>query len=150
MAITFPIGKADPEALRLLRVTKKALKRGIKKTKAGNTIGDVGNTIQRFVESQGFCVVKDLCGHGIGKDLQEDPKVLNYGQRGKGEKIKEGMVLCLEPIVSMGNGEMKEGEDGFSFVTADNSLSAHFEHMVAVTEKGPRVLTEIKTLNIRR
>jgi methionyl aminopeptidase len=145
MAFTLPVGKANPEALRLLRVTKKALKRGVKKVRPGNTVGDLGNAIQRYVESQGFSIIKDLCGHGIGKELQEDPKILNYGKRGEGEELKEGMVICIEPIVSMGDGTMKEGDDGFSFVTGDGSLSAHFEHMMAITSKGARVLTEIKS-----
>ncbi len=152
MAVTMPVlnpsagrarvGKVDPEAARLIRVTKKALKRGIKKVRPGNTFGDIGNTIQRYVESQGFNVIRDLCGHGIGKDLHEDPQILNYGKRHAGSKIKEGMVFCLEPMVTMGDWKIKKGKDGFSFVTVDNSLSAHFEHMMAVTKDGCRVLTE--------
>jgi len=152
MAVTVPVlnpsagrtrvGKVDPEAARLIRVTKKALKRGIKKVRPGNTFGDIGNTIQRYVESQGFNVIRDLCGHGIGRELHEDPKILNYGKRHSGPEIKEGMVFCLEPMVTMGDWKIKKGKDGFSFVTVDNSLSAHFEHMMAVTKDGCRVLTE--------
>jgi len=142
MAITLPIGKVSPEALRLIRVTKKALKRGIKKVRPGNTIGDIGNTIQRYVESQGFNVVRELCGHGIGRDLHEDPQILNYGKRHKGEEIKEGMVLCLEPMVTIGNWKLKKTRDGFGYKTADETLSAHFEHTVAVTKDGAKVLTQ--------
>jgi len=144
MAVTIPVGKIGPEAARLIRVTKKALKRGIKKVKPGNTFGDIGNAIQRYVESQGFNVIRDLCGHGIGRELHENPKILNYGKRHSGPEIKEGMVFCLEPMVTMGDWKIKKGKDGFSFVTVDNSLSAHFEHMIAVTKTGCQVLTELK------
>lgn len=144
MAVTLPVGKVEPEAQRLIRVTKKALKRGIKKARAGNTVGDIGNTIQRYVESQGFSVVRDLCGHGIGRELHEEPQILNYGKRHKGEKLRENMVICLEPMVSAGAGEIKKGEDGFSYVTKDNALSAHFEHMVVVTREGCKVLTKVR------
>lgn len=142
MAITLPVGKVKPEVLRLIRVTKKALKRGLKKVKPGNTFGDIGNAIQRYVESQGFNVVRDLCGHGIGKNLHEEPKVLNYGKRQKGEVIKEGMVFCLEPMVTMGSWQIKKTKDGFGYQTADGSLCAHFEHTVAVLKNGCRILTE--------
>ncbi|MFH1462216.1 MAG: type I methionyl aminopeptidase [bacterium] len=144
MAVTLPVGKVAPEAQRLIRVTKKALKRGIKKAKAGNTFGDIGNTIQRYVESQGFSVVRDLCGHGIGRDLHEDPQILNYGKRHKGEEIKEGMVFCLEPMVIMGDYKIKKTEQGHGFQSADNSLSCHFEHTMAITKEGPQILTQPK------
>lgn len=130
------------EALRLIRVTKKALKRGIKKARAGNTFGDIGNTIQRYVEGQGFNVVRDLCGHGIGKKLHEDPKIPNYGKRHKGEKIREGMVFCIEPMVTVGDWRLKKAEDGFGYKTKDGSLSSHFEHTVAVLKNGPKILTK--------
>lgn len=143
MAITVPVGKVSPEAQRLIRVTKKALKRGIKKVKPGNTFGDIGNTIQRYVESQGFNVVRDLCGHGIGKELHEEPKILNYGKRGAGEEIKEGMVFCIEPMVTMGDWRIKRTKNGFGYQTQDGSLSAHFEHTIAVTKNGCKILTII-------
>ncbi len=143
MAITVPIGEVDPEVLRLIRTTKKALKRGIKKVHPGNTFGDLGNTIQRCIESQGFTVIKNLCGHGIGKELHEDPNVLNYGKRKTGPQIKEGMVFCIEPMASMGSSEMKKGSDGYALETSDDSFSAHFEHTIAVTERGCIVLTEL-------
>lgn len=143
MATTLPIGKISPEKRRLIKVTKKALKRGIKKAKVGNTIGDIGNTIQRYVEGQGFNVIRELCGHGIGKDLHEDPKILNFGKRHKGKKIKEGMVFCIEPMVTVGDFKIKKSKDGYGWETADGSLSCHFEHTIAVTKNGTEVLTEV-------
>ena len=143
MAITLLVGEVNPETKRLVRITKKVLKIGIKKTKIGNTINDIGNTIQRYVESQGFNVVRDLCGHGIGKELHEEPKILNYGKRHTGLKIKQGMVFCLEPMATMGDWKIKKTKDGFGYQTVDGSLSAHFEHTIAVTEKGVKVLTEM-------
>lgn len=142
MARTFLIGEVDLETQRLVRVTKKALKRGIKKVRPGITFGDLGETIERYVIKQGFDVVRELCGHGIGKNLHEAPDVLNFGERHSGETIKQGMVFCIEPMVSMGDARIKKGKDGFSYVTKDNSLSAHFEHMIAVTKDGSIVLTE--------
>lgn len=142
MAITVPIGEIVPEANRLIKAAKKALKRGIKKAKIGNTFGDVSNTIQRFIEDQGFTVIKDLCGHGIGKNLHEDPQILNYGKRHKGLDIKQGMCFCLEPMLAMtGEGKIIRSDDGFGFKTENNSLSSHFEHTIAITEKGTEVLT---------
>ena len=142
MAITAPVGKVSPEASRLIRATKKALKRGIKKVRPGNTLGDIGNTIQRYVESQGFGVVRDLCGHGIGRDIHEDPKIVNYGKRGEGLALAEGMVICLEPMVAAGDFKLKKSADGFGYLTADGSLSAHFEATVAITKRGAEVLTK--------
>jgi methionyl aminopeptidase len=142
MAITVAIGDASYEAKRLINVTKKSLRLGIKKAKVGNTIGDIGNTVQRFVEDQGFGVVRDLCGHGIGKKVHEDPKIPNFGKRGGGEKLVEGMVICIEPMVTAGDYTLRKSDDGYGYATRDNSLSAHFEHTIAITEKGPRILTE--------
>jgi len=141
MAVTVPVGEVSPEALRLIRVTKKALKRGIKKIRTGLTFGDIGNTIQRYIEGQGCSVIRDLCGHGIGKDLHEDPQICNYGKRKKGPKIELGMVFCLEPMVAIGDWSIKKAKDGYGFQMKDNSLSAHFEHAIAVTEKGIKILT---------
>jgi len=143
MAVTVAVGNVSFEAKRLIMVTKKALKRGIKKVRPGNTIGDIGNTIQRYIEDQGLGVVKDLCGHGIGKDVHEDPRIPNFGVRHKGEVLKEGMVICLEPMVTMGDWHLKTAKDGYGYATKDNSLTAHFEHTMAVTREGVRVLTEI-------
>jgi len=143
MAVTVPVGKVSPEINRLIRVTKKALKRGIKKVRPGNTFGDISNTIQRYIEDQGFFVVKDLCGHGIGKVLHEDPEILNYGSRHSGPEIKPGMVFCLEPMVAAGTREIKKTKDGQAYKTADDSLSAHFEHAIVATKNGAKVLTVI-------
>jgi methionyl aminopeptidase len=144
MAVTLAVGKVNPEVLRLIRATKKALKRGIKKIRPGNKIGDIGNTIQRYVESQGFNVVRELCGHGIGKEIHEEPQILNYGKRHTGPEIKEGMVLCLEPMVTIGDWKIKKSKDGHGFKTQDGSLSCHFEHTIAVIKGGAKILTMLK------
>jgi len=144
MAITLPVGKVNLEVQRLIRVTKKTIKRGLKKVRPGNTFGDVGNTIQRYVESQGFNVVRELCGHGIGKGIHEDPQVLNYGKRHTGPEIKEGMVFCIEPMVTVGDWRLKKSKDGFGYETQDGSLSCHFEQTVVVTKNGCKILTEVK------
>ncbi len=143
MAVTVAVGNVSFEAKRLLKVTEKALRLGIKKTKAGVTTGDIGNTIQRYVEDQGYGVVRDLCGHGIGKKIHEDPQVPNYGQRHKGTELKEGMVICIEPMVTVGSYLLKKADDGYGFATKDGSLAAHFEHTVEITKDGARVLTQI-------
>ncbi len=143
MAVTVPVEDVSPEALRLVRVTKKALKRGIKKVRAGVTFGDIGNTIQRYVEDQGYSVIRDLCGHGIGREIHEDPQISNYGRRKTGPKIEKGMVFCLEPMIAIGDWHIKKTKDGYGFQMKDDSLCAHFEHTIAVTEKGVRVLTEL-------
>ena len=144
MAVTVPVGKVSPEALRLIRVTKKALKRGLKKVRPVNTAADIGNTIQRYVESQGYNVVRDLCGHGIGRELHEDPKILNYGKRRTGPELVEGMVICIEPMVTMGNWKLRKTKDGFGYETEDGSLSCHFEQTMVITKDGTKILTEIK------
>jgi methionyl aminopeptidase len=143
MARTVPVGEIDLETSRLIRVTKKALRLGIKKAKPGNTFGDIGNTIQRFVESQGYNVLRDLCGHGIGKELHEPPQIPNYGKRHSGPEIKEGMVFCIEPMVAAGDWRLKKAADGYGFVTADGSLSCHFEDTIAITSRGAEVLTKL-------
>lgn len=142
MAITVAVGNISFEARRLMNVTKKSLRLGIKKVKVGNTIGDIGNTIQRLIESQGFGVVRDLCGHGIGETVHEDPKIPNFGKRGGGEKLVEGMVICIEPMVTAGDYNLKKADDGYGYATRDGSLSAHFEHTITVTKSGARILTQ--------
>ena len=143
MAITLPVGEIKPETRRLIKATTKALKRGIKKSKVGNTFGGISNSIQRYAEDQGFGIAKNLCGHGIGRDLHEDPEILNYGKRHKGEDIKEGMVFCLEPMLTVGlSGETKLDEAG-TYKTKDGSLSAHSEHLIAIVNGKPQVLTEL-------
>lgn len=143
MAVTIGVGKISPEAHRLIRVTKKALKRAIARMKPGKHLGDISQAIQSYVEAQGFNVVRQLCGHGIGQDLHEEPEILNFGQRHKGPALKEGMVFALEPMVVMGHWKIKQSPDGFGYQTVDGSLSAHFEHTVAVGHKGGQVLTKL-------
>lgn len=142
MAVTLPVGKINSEAKKLIEATKKALEIGIQTVKPGNTFGDISAAIQKYVESQNFNVVRDLCGHGIGKDLHEDPEILNYGKSGAGPKIKEGMVFCLEPMVAAGDWHIKKSKDGQGYETQDGSLSAHFEHTIAVTKSCAQVLTK--------
>jgi len=141
-----PVGKISHGAKKLFEVTKKALAIGIKEVKPGNYFGDISNAIQKYVESQSFSVVRELCGHGIGKNLHEDPEILNYGKVGTGPTLptlREGMVFCLEPMVTAGDYHIKKSKDGFGYQTQDSSLSAHFEHTIAVTKTGSQVLTEI-------
>jgi len=142
MAATVPVGAIDPEVGRLIKATKKSLKRAIGRVKQGKTIGDIAQAVQSYAEGQGFQVVRELCGHGIGRRLHEDPEIPNFGKRHKGPQLKVGMVLAIEPMLTIGKPKIKLGPDGFAYQTADNSISAHFEHTVAVTEKGARVLTE--------
>ncbi len=142
MAVTIGIGKVSFEAKRLLTVAKKALKRGIKKARPGNTVGDISNTIQRYVEGQGFSVIRDLCGHGIGKELHEEPKIPNFGQRHKGQELKEGMAICIEPMISAGDFKLKKAADGYGYASKDGSLTAHFEHTILITKSGSRILTK--------
>ena len=142
VAVTVPVGDVSNEARRIIDVTKRALGQGMKKVRPGNTIGDIGNTIQRWVESHGYQVVRDLCGHGVGRDLHEEPQVPNYGKRHKGEILKEGMVLAIEPMVTIGSWELVHSLDGYGFETKDKSLSSHFEHTVAVMKDGCEILTK--------
>ena len=143
MAVTVGVEEISPEAQYLLRITKKALKRAIKNIREGNTTGAIGNAIQRYVEKQGFDIVRDLCGHGIGRNIHEEPQILNYGKRRAGVKLVENMVICPEPMVVLGKGKIKQAKNGFAFETVDGSLSAHFEHTVAVTKQGFEILTKI-------
>lgn len=143
MARTVLVGEVEEETARLVRVCKKALRLGVKKVRPGVTTGDVGNTIQRFVEDQGFGIVRELCGHGIGKELHEEPQMLNYGKRHTGPKLEQGMVLCIEPMLTMGDWNVKRAKDGQTFLTKDGSLAAHFEDTIAVTAEGAEVLTRL-------
>ena len=144
MAVTLPVGRVSPEARRLIKITKKSLKRGIKKVRPGNTFGDIGNTVQRYVEGQGYGIVRDLCGHGIGRDIHEDPQILNYGKRKTGPEIKSGMTFCIEPMVTAGDWQIKKSKDNFGLQTKDNSLCCHFEHTLAVTDSGCEILTSLE------
>ena len=142
-AVTVPVGDITPEAKRLLKVTEEALYKGITEVKAGNRIGDISAAIQGHVEAAGYSVVRDLVGHGIGKSLHEDPQVPNYGSGGRGIELKPGMVFAIEPMVNEGTYRVEILRDGWTVVTADGKLSAHFEHSVAITENGPVVLSRI-------
>jgi len=142
-AVTVPVGEISPAARRLLRVTEEALYRGISAARAGNRIGDISAAIQGHVEAAGFSVVRDLVGHGIGKSLHEDPQVPNYGSSGRGIELKPGMVFAIEPMVNEGTYRVDVLRDGWTVVTADGKLSAHFEHSVAITENGPVILSRI-------
>jgi len=141
MARTYLVGDVDLEIQRMVKVTKKMLKRGIKKVRPGITFGDLGETMQRYAEKQGFNVIRDLCGHGIGAELHEDPDVLNYGKRHSGDLIEEGMVFCIEPMLSKGDYKIKKASNAFTYTTNDNSISVHAEDMVAVTKDGVIELT---------
>lgn len=141
MARTVPVGEIDKETMRLCEVTQQSLEVGIREARAGARVGDIGSAVQQFVEKHGYNVVRELCGHGIGKDLHEDPKVLNYGKKDTGEILKEGMVICIEPMVTIGDWKLKRSKDGHGFETKDGSLSCHFEDAIAITSRGPQVLT---------
>ncbi len=143
-AVTLCVGgHPDPESRRLMQAAEEALWAGIDQVRAGNRLGDVSAAIQERVERDGFSVVREFVGHGIGKRLHEDPQVPNYGQRDRGVRLREGMVLALEPMVNAGRPEVVVKEDGWTAVTKDGSRSAHFEHSVAVTDSGPYVLSKI-------
>jgi methionyl aminopeptidase len=140
-AITIPVGDVSPEAERLLRVTREALDLGVAEAQPGARLGDVGAAIQEHVEAAGFSVVRELVGHGVGHEPHEEPHVPNFGRRGRGEVLDSGLVIAIEPMVNDGARHIRTLADGWTVVTADGSLSAHFEHTVAVTTGGPRVLT---------
>jgi methionyl aminopeptidase len=140
-AVTVPVGRIAPEAQRLLDVTKTSLERAIGVVRAGARVHDIGAAVQQYVEAHGFSVVREFVGHGIGTSLHEEPQIPNYGTPGRGSRLAEGMVLAIEPMVNAGKAAVKVLADGWTAVTKDGSLSAHFEHTVAVTETGCRVLT---------
>lgn len=142
-AITVGVGEVSDAAKRLIRITEESLYEGIEHLKEGARIGDLSSAIQKMVEAAGFSVVRDFVGHGIGKNLHEEPPVPNYGEPDRGPRLKEGMVLAIEPMVTAGGYAVKLKEDGWTAVTADGSLAAHFEHSVAVTKNGPYVLSRI-------
>jgi len=140
-ARTFSCGAVPPEAVRLMAVTREALVRGIEAARAGNRIGDISHAVQSHVESEGFSVVRALVGHGIGRQMHEEPPVPNHGKPGTGPELKAGMVIAIEPMVNAGGFDVVTLDDGWTIVTKDGSLSAHFEHTVAVTEDGPVILS---------
>ena len=140
-AMTFPVGEISEEARRLLRVTEESLMQGIEQCKVGNRVGDISHAVQTHAESNGYSVVQSMVGHGVGRDMHEDPQVPNFGPPGQGPELREGMVLAIEPMVNVGGYEVEMGDDGWAIYTRDGSLSAHFEHTVAITKSGPRILT---------
>ena len=140
-ALTVPIGTVSADALRLLDATRRSLEAGIGACRVGNRLGDVSHAVQEVVEAAGFSVVRSLVGHGVGREMHEEPQIPNYGPAGKGPRLDEGMVFAIEPMVNVGDHEVYVGADRWSIFSADGSLSAHFEHTVALTASGPRVLT---------
>lgn len=144
-AVTLPVGKQEANTLRLLKVTREALYKGIESAVVGNRIGDISHAVQSHVEGEGFSVVKVFVGHGIGRNLHEEPQIPNFGESQWGVRLKKGMTLAIEPMVNVGSEGVEVLEDGWTAVTADRSLSAHFEHTIAVTENGPEILTMDRT-----
>ncbi len=143
-AYTFPVGEIDSEAQRLLDVGQAALAAGIEQARPGNHVGDISAAVQQTTEAAGFSVVRSLVGHGVGRSMHEEPQIPNWGEPGRGPKLAPGMTLAIEPMINAGSGDVYVAEDHWSISTRDNSLSAHFEHTVAVTEDGPRILTEAR------
>jgi methionyl aminopeptidase len=140
-AVTHPVGKIAPEVEKLLRVTDASLYAAIDKAVVGGRLFDISNAVQAMCEAEGYGVVREFVGHGIGKSMHEDPQIPNYGDAGKGPRLKAGMVLAIEPMINMGSAEVKVLEDGWTAITIDGSFSAHFEHTVAITKDGPVILT---------
>lgn len=142
-AVTIPVGSISESARRLMQVTKESLDRAIENAVPGNRLGDISNAVQRHVEAAGFSPVRDYVGHGIGKNLHEDPPIPNFGPPGRGILLKAGMVIAIEPMINEGTYEVDVKQDGWTVVTRDGKLSAHFEHTLAITDKGPRVLSVV-------
>src|SRR5210317_1590074 len=143
-AYTFSVGTVDPEVEKLLKVTKASLYEGIRTFKNGNRLGDLGFAIQNFCEKEGYGVVRELVGHGLGSDMHEGPEVPNYGRRGKGKKFVDGMVLAIEPMINQGTHRIKQLKDGWTILTADGKASAHFEHNVALIDGKPELLSSFQ------
>jgi len=141
-AWTFPVGDISEEVKRLLNVTKESLFQGIAKAKIGNRVGDVSAAVQKYVDSFKYGIVRELVGHGIGRDLHEEPSVPNFGKAGLGHPLREGCTICIEPMINMGTHKVCELSDGWTIVTADGKYSAHFEHAIAITKNGPLILTQ--------
>ena len=142
-AATFAAGDISPEAQRLCDTTRESLYEGIKAAVAGGRIGDIGSTIQRYCEERGFSVVREFTGHGVGKNMHEDPSVPNFGTPGRGVRLLPGMTIAIEPMINLGGAGIRQLPDGWTIKTRDGSLSAHFEHTVAITSNGPVILTQI-------
>jgi methionyl aminopeptidase len=142
-AVTVPIGQIPAEVDHLLRVTEQCLYRAIEQAVPGNFISDISAAVQKLADANNYGIVREFCGHGIGRSLHEDPPVLNYVQNGKGPKIKPGLVLAIEPMINLGSDKVRVLEDGWTVITADGRPSAHFEHTIAVTPNGPEILTKV-------
>lgn len=142
-AVTVPVGEIDAEVQRLLDVTEESLYKGIENAIVGNRLSDISHAVQSHVESHGFSVVRDYVGHGIGRNMHEDPQVPNYGSPGRGPRLKSGMTLAIEPMVNLGTYEVKTLDDGWTVVTLDGKRSAHFEHSIAITDGKPEILTKL-------
>jgi methionyl aminopeptidase len=140
-AVTYPVGKLSPAVAKLLKVTEASLYAAIDKAVVGGRLFDISNAVQTMCEAEGYGVVREFVGHGIGKSMHEDPQVPNFGDAGKGPRLKAGMVLAIEPMINAGSPEVKVLEDGWTAITVDGSFSAHFEHTVAITKDGPVILT---------
>ena len=143
-AYTFEIGEVNAETKKLLKITKESLYEGIRATKVGNRVEDIGFAIQQYCEKEGYGVVRELCGHGLGRKMHEDPEVANYGKRGRGKKLLNGMVIAIEPMINMGTKNIVQHKDGWTITTADNKPSAHFEHDVAIVNGKPELLSTFK------
>ncbi|MBD5227655.1 MAG: type I methionyl aminopeptidase [Bacteroides sp.] len=141
---TFAVGEVDPKTLRLLEVTKESLYKGIAAAKAGKRIGDISNAVQTFCEKAGYSVVREMCGHGIGRSMHESPEVPNYGRRGIGPLLKPNMTICIEPMINLGSKNIVIERDGWQCRTKDRKPSAHFEHTILITEHEPEILTTFK------
>ncbi len=142
-AMTIPVGNVRAGNAHLLKITEEALMLGIEKAVVGNRIGDISSAVQVHVEKHGYSVVRAFVGHGIGRSLHEDPQVPNYGRAGQGPRLREGMTLAIEPMVNAGGPDVRILDDGWTAVTTDGSWSAHFEHTIAITKQGPKILTKI-------
>ena len=140
-AYTFAVGEIDPKIEKLLKVSKASLFEGIKNFKKGNRVGDIGYAIQNYCEKEGFGVVRELVGHGLGKTMHEGPEIPNYGRRGRGKKLLDGMVLAIEPMINLGTHKINQLDDGWTILTADGKVSAHFEHNVALINGKPELLS---------
>lgn len=143
-AVSIPVGKITSDANQLLEVAKDSLYKGIEEARPGNKLFDISYAVQNCVEAQGFSVVREFVGHGIGRSLHEEPQIPNYGSKGKGITLKEGMVIAIEPMVNAGEPAVRIEKDGWTAVTVDGSLSAHFEHTIAITKNGPEILTVVE------
>jgi methionyl aminopeptidase len=141
--VTLPVGKVTAKASRLMQVTEKSLYAGIAQAKDGNRLGDISAAVQDIVEDAGYSIVRDFVGHGIGKNLHEDPQIPNFGEKGRGIELKSGMILAIEPMVNEGKYKVQVLPDGWTVITKDGSLSAHFEHSVAITDNGPEILSKL-------